>query len=1020
MKCKFPGVCRCGARVRPGDEIRYNGTSSPKVQGCPACAKPAATVRPTAAPATQAQAQAQAVQAKAGVVAVACALGGAGALPLTEADRLALATFRRDLDPHQSRVADWTKGAALVAAGAGAGKTATIVERIARLIQGGAVPESILALAYNASAAAELRARLAQRLGEAVAARVQAQTFHAWGRGILIAWGDPRARRILGVDGGPKPWPYARAAAQACDLKGDPKGLIEAAGLIREALIDLDADDVVERISELPVAGSEEVAKALAAFTRAYQTLKGTGVVDEDGRALTDAPGGVIDFSDMLAEVAGELRQGTPRALELTHAYAHVLVDEAQDANRARVYIAQRLGEHAVSSMAVGDLRQSIYSFTGARPDLFSDLQASSTLLVLPTNYRSGSRIVQVGNRVAHGQPWDLGGACSARVGAATGTVEVWPISSEGEGAVAIADDVRVAVHNGSGLVDDSGATPRPRYAVLARTRAALVPVQLALHSVGIKSRIVGAKGGIWASPVGSQIRAYLAGADGDAADVQGLTRAANAPNRWVSGRMIQAAVAADRDVRRGLDAIGRRSGKERGCTRLAGDLRTLGRLDWASRCDQIGEWLTQDLADRAADAAEAAGTVPAADEDREALVLALVQSAKVMGSRSAIQAALDADLQASEDSPDVVLLSTIHGAKGAEWSRVYVAAVVDGILPHIRSTDLGEERRLLYVAVTRARDGLVICDGGCSLLPDLLDLTGDEPQPPPPAREPAPLLTDGAGDDLERAEREAAQLDGEQDLGSAAPPDGEGAAEQWPEALLDAPAGLARAPAEASWSITVDLNTVAVETPATPAAPAATPIALTSAQLRARVARALNLVRPFAEVETAATARPVTGRYVPVSASQLLALVQALGGHEAEGRFGQRVYTISPTAALGLGSDGVELLVYSSIPIGAEMARDRAQDSIKVALVAQGDGGLVPLLASQPYACRTRGWRLTLLDRIHNVLDVWAALNFCPDCGSALRERKRRDGGPGFLGCVGYPACRHTQPLPVPTAPQE
>lgn len=422
----FPGKCvKCGVLVpKEGGERRVAKTGNAKwevlhVGECPAVA-PAPVASKPRDPETAAL---------------------FAAAPPTPVASVPKATVT--LDAHQMAVVNHRKGEAIVAAAAGSGKTTVLVERTAALIESGVAPELVLTLVYNRSAADGLKKRLATRLGDSVANRCKAFTFHSFCYGLLKTWnpGDARLRsdRILGLPEGPRPAALVGALLKELDLQGEWKDWVSAADMVREALIDLDAPNAAVLIASLKCAGSEAVAREVLRFTRAFQAAK--------------LERNCIDFTDMLYIVAMEVREGkTLRSKALAGTFKHVQIDEAQDSNPARWMLALHLASGAESLVSVGDLRQSIYGFTGARPDLFrARIEASpattvavpAVMLTLPVNRRSTGAVVAYGNKIAEGRDWNLGGACSAAPGREAGAaVAVWNTSSASEEASQIADDI--------------------------------------------------------------------------------------------------------------------------------------------------------------------------------------------------------------------------------------------------------------------------------------------------------------------------------------------------------------------------------------------------------------------------------------------------------------------------------------------------------------------------------------------------------------------------------------------------
>lgn len=1035
LNARFAGKCACGAAVAQGDSILYadkrvigcsacnlggsNSSSSPTVK--PAASAPAVfTLDDTPEEAEQRSALAQALAAAAatpvadlgGERGVILPMNGSGdssvltpsVLTVSDERRSQIAPCAFTLDPHQLAVVGWRTGEALAAAGAGSGKSTVLIERIAELVRSGELPENILTLVYNRSAADGLKSRLQVRLGSDLGSRCSAFTFHGWAYAILRAWnpGDVRFRteRIVGLDDGPSKPRLAGKAMKAAGLSGDWKTLCTASEQIREALIDLDSPKALELIAETRVAGGDEfVADTLHKFARAFQAIK----ADEKA----------IDFADMLYMVAREIADRTPRAMELAARYCHVQIDEAQDINPARLAIAAHLGSGAKSLVMVGDLRQSIYGFTGARPDLFKGrLDAGATLLTLPVNRRSTAAIVTCGNAIADGRDWNLGGACEPAPGREAGEpVSIWRTESPADEAAAVADEVLARVARGLPLAINGKSS----YACLVRTNAQATSLEAAFLSRSVSVRVLGTQGGVWMTGPGREVLAYLRGAEGIAHD--DLARIANKGGRRIKrddierlvrqakekkGNVVSFLMAAQSSFRPGTP--------DRQMTALARELSMLSRLNWTERTDAIRDMLVQDLAERAAEVSERVGKTESPDEDKEAAYKALCAAARTAGSVKAIEEQIAVMQRTGKDEP-AVEISTIHKAKGQEWAVVFTCGCADGLLPHEKCEDEEEERRLFYVAVTRAKDVAILSvgssdsDGNLNPSPFLSDIgfNPDDGGGPRTLVKLDPAAFAAAREGLTKAEREAEEVEhvaGLADRLTAVEGDHDA---EW--ALL---AGAVAAhgvdaveaelaPAQASifaGAHADDATKMPAEVPVT-----VNPLPLMLAE-----------ARPLATWETTGEPHATEGeggRFVDVLLPAMTNLMHAVGfcraSMEVEKAMGQVTFERA--------HEGQVIRVYTTIPLSAAVARGCGEDSIKVAGIhVDSNGKGYPLHKRLPYAARTRGWRVTLLDRIEEVAEIIRQANTVKcTCGAPMIKRQGRNGS-SFFGCTRFPACKATR----------
>ena len=579
------------------------------------------------------------------------------------------------LDDEQLLVAAWRSGEAVAAAAAGSGKSTVLVERTADLVREGELPENVLTLTFSRDAASSLRDKLAKRLGSDVAARCRAATYHAFCLALLKRWypTDARLGRIVGAsDEAPSKLTLFGQALRETNAPGDADAYAEIDERLREAGIDLDAEDAVEQVEKSRWGG--EAAARIVTVSRRYSVLKHEREC--------------CDFSDMLCVVAKIFAKDPKRILR----YAHVQVDEAQDTNVVQQQIAMALGGCATSLIWVGDLRQSIYGWRGAEPTLLTDrVAAGAQLLPIRTNYRSTVAIVEAGNAIARGHDWHLGGDCRARPDAPDGERPVVRSGGAADAAAWISAD----------LADDSDGQGPSSFALLARTNSILVDAECALVARGLPVRVLGSKGGVWETQVGRLVRAYLHAADNEASP--DFVRIGNRPLRYAKSDALKRA-AGNTDITV-VEAL--RSTGDRGCIRLAGDLEDLEDMSYEGRCDQVCKWLVRDVADRAA------GLKQEPDEDRIETIRALCDAAVQAGSITAIEEQVSRIKKTKDDQP-AVTLSTGHRAKGLEWAHVYVLGTDAALFPHMKATDVEEERRLFYVATTRAALSLtyLVSDG--------------------------------------------------------------------------------------------------------------------------------------------------------------------------------------------------------------------------------------------------------------------------------------------------------------------
>jgi DNA helicase-2/ATP-dependent DNA helicase PcrA len=536
-----------------------------------------------------------------------------------------------------AQVAAITSAAAplLVVAGAGSGKTRVLTRRIAwRVLSGSATAGHVLALTFTRKAAAELRARLGE-LG--LPAPVTAGTFHALALAELrrraAECGRPapvvlesKARLLAAVlpdqgaparraPGGRTPDRRALLAALAAEIEWAKARCVAPGDYAAEAFA----------ARRQPPLDLEEVAGAYGAYETARRRRR------------------VVDFDDLLRDLTEEIERDPDFAAAQRWRFAHLFVDELQDANAAQLRLLDAWRGGRADLFAVGDPRQAIYGWNGADPSgvlRFTERFPGATVLALDTNYRSSPEVVACAAAVlATDTPDQLAAPRSGRPEGSVPTLRRY--DDDAAEAAGVAASVRIAHRPGRRW---------SQCAVLARTNAQLLVLEEALRAAGVPVRTA-AGTGLFARP---HVRAVFAELD------------PHAPGAGLRAFLEHLAALGD-GTPEGDDTDEGRAATD---TDVADDFAALARLG-----------------------VEYLGIDPAGTAE---------------GYLAFARQALREDPAHSER--DAVELATFHRAKGLEWSVVFVTGLEDGYVPSARATTasaLAEERRLLYVALSRAEDEL-------------------------------------------------------------------------------------------------------------------------------------------------------------------------------------------------------------------------------------------------------------------------------------------------------------------------
>lgn len=611
------------------------------------------------------------------------------------------------LDPDQNRAASHVDGPLLILAGAGAGKTATITERTARLIESGVEPKSILQLTFSRKAAREMFARLRERMGDPDRAAMPViENFHAFGWKLIQAYPAHCGRRpgVSLLDTADQKRLMRQASSDARIEKGDNIALSRLLALqdalANDGLSALSAKDspLIERRMrslDLPMAHDGKVMEALRSYSHAKQVNN------------------VVDFGDLITLPVWGMRKDTEWAASIAWRYAYVSVDEAQDTNASQYELIRRLALHG-NLVMVGDDDQCIYEWRGARPDnlrrFLEDYQAD--IVRLDRNYRSTPSIVDMGSRlIAHNTQRIEKTPYSAR--RQPGDAPILRRHARGEDmAEAIAKDIRDHL--------DQGVSPR-RLAILYRTNRMAQVLEPALIAHGVPYHI--AQGVDLferqeAQMLMAGVRAVLNPHDEMA--LRKLSALIEGVGEKTLERMIEEARMRDLPLLEGRNYI---KGKARDALDdLHQRLHLLGlwsptRLgEWAldSEAGNFGPWIKS--------------LVSHADNPKAALnkrLNTLVSIDQAIQGRARDFADIPRESQWAEvmsigiGTPDedvdrdAVTLGTIFKVKGLEYQHVFIAGYSEGLMPMTRRDDLlidedersanqEEERRLAYVGLTR------------------------------------------------------------------------------------------------------------------------------------------------------------------------------------------------------------------------------------------------------------------------------------------------------------------------------
>jgi len=604
----------------------------------------------------------------------------------------ALASTVFALNPPQREAVDHDGGPLLVIAGAGSGKTRVLTARVARLLERGVAPDRILAFTFTNRAAREMRERIQRAVGDA-AARVWAGTFHSTSVRILR-----REAPLLGL---PSSFAIYDREDQESVLREVLAGIehAESAGKlgavlsrISEAKNALVTPDQMARAAFSPV--DKRVAEAYARYQQALHRQ------------------GAFDFDDLIAELTKLFRDRPEVRARWADRFEHVLVDEYQDTNHAQFRLVESLAATHRNLFVVGDDDQSIYGWRGADLSNVLDFEKSfpgARVVRLEQNYRSSGNILKAANAVIANNRGRKGKT-------------LWCDREDGPKIRFLlgADEVEEARRIRAVIAEHArGGGRLDGCAVLYRTNAQSRAIETELRQNLVPYEIVGGVAFYQRREV-KDLLAYLRAAV-NPADAVSFWRAWNTPRRGlgpsvrarVEFRMLERQETPDVALRAVLAAGELAKAAAAGATHL------LEVLDFLrAGANEPVDGLLRETLDRTRYLESLEGEDDTAE--RRANVEELVVSAEVAATERGAnlvdflaETALQTDMDRIEEGADRVLMMTAHNAKGLEFPVVIVAGLEEGLMPHGASMadgpGLEEERRLFYVALTRACDRVVL-----------------------------------------------------------------------------------------------------------------------------------------------------------------------------------------------------------------------------------------------------------------------------------------------------------------------
>ena len=591
------------------------------------------------------------------------------------------------LSPEQKAAVECT-GRALVVAGAGSGKTRTLTAKIAYLIKNGYAPDRILAITFTNKAAEEMKSRLVALTGMSADRFPWVRTYHSACFRIL-----KKHCQVLGF------LPPLQIYSEYQQQK-----------IVKDILINRNIDKKYLYAIRAHISNAKNSGDADAYFSA--QRRMGYGSLRElyrDYEAVLSEKN-AVDFDNILLLTRNLLRDHPEIQRQYQNLFAYILVDEYQDTNNLQEELTRLLLGNG-NLFCVGDDWQAIYGFRGSNVDHFIGFEKNykgSRIFRLEQNYRSAEEIVAAANELIRFNRHRVDKECFSQKNG--GVIDILNFYSDDEEAGWVARKIRHLNAAGIRFAD---------MAVLYRTKFCSLSFEKAFRSAGIPYKMLGAKGFFERKEI-LDITCYLTAAVFEKDDAA-FERVLNTPKRGVGpgtikkiNAMREGAMSLQGAVRQAIVAKVLPDKVYRALKELIGLLDDIRLM--------VPDAAVREVMDRSdylaylQKYAKTGGDYTARVENLEQLIYSASQYSTLLEYLEDASL-IKEDKNDDESFENGVSLSTMHASKGLEFYAVFVAGCEENLLPHWKSkdseTDIQEERRLMYVAMTRAEHYLYLSSAG-------------------------------------------------------------------------------------------------------------------------------------------------------------------------------------------------------------------------------------------------------------------------------------------------------------------
>lgn len=613
-----------------------------------------------------------------------------------------------NLNQEQMQAVKHIKGPLLILAGAGSGKTRVLTSRIAYMISKGIKAREILAVTFTNKAAKEMKARLTNILGEEVMKYMWVGTFHSI------------CGRMLRQD----IENYKFQSGKFLDKNFSIYDEQDSVGVIKNAIKKLNLDDKIYAPKYVKTIISNaknkmQDAHTFSTFARDFKSQKIAAIFEEYENSLNN--NNAIDFDDMLMLCVKMLEQNPEVREKYFSRFQHIMVDEFQDTNQAQYQLVNMLYTNLAtenmenrSLCVVGDVDQSIYSWRGADFKIIMNVQRDfrdTTLIKLEQNYRSTENILNVANAIIENNEERVDKVLYSQKGPGD-KISYFEAQDEADEANYIAKKIK------------STATDYNNFAILYRTNAQSRAIEEACIAHSIPYRIYGGLKFYDRKEI-KDIVAYLK-LIYNPNDSQSFKRVVNVPKRSIGETTIKnlQSMADAQDISLFEAVMNLEDDNKELNSKAKEKLKKFAELimnfQSVVKKYSLREFISL-VIEKSGYLRELTEEKNPENEARIDNLQELVNVAdqfepedmdNVLGEFLS-QVALVSDIDGMENISNNVTLMTLHSAKGLEFPTVFLAGLEEGIFPHQRTftsnSEMEEERRLMYVGVTRAEQTLYL-----------------------------------------------------------------------------------------------------------------------------------------------------------------------------------------------------------------------------------------------------------------------------------------------------------------------